>query len=130
MPKKAQTIHSDEPTLKACLIGTYPPRLCGIGTFTYDLRHSLNDIDSHVIAISDMHSKHKYPNEVVFEIRQHDPDDYHLAAEYLNSSGIDLVCLQHEFGIFGGPDGSYINGLLANLTVPVVTTLHTVLREP
>ena len=130
MPKKAKTTHSDEPTLKACLIGTYPPRLCGIGTFTYDLRHSLNDIDSHVIAISDMHSKHKYPNEVVFEIRQHDPDDYHLAAEYLNSSGIDLVCLQHEFGIFGGPDGSYINGLLANLTVPVVTTLHTVLREP
>ncbi len=130
MPNKVTGFSADDSALKAFLIGTYPPRECGIGTFTYDLRHSLNDIQSSVIAITSQHLKSKYPKEVAFEIRQHDSDEYQLAAEYINSSGADLVCLQHEFGIFGGPDGTYINDLLANLTVPVVTTLHTVLAKP
>ncbi len=130
MPTKMRRLHVDDSALKICLIATYPPRECGIGTFTCDLRHSLNDTQSTVIAITSEDTKHRYPEEVVFEIRQHDLEDYRLAAEYLNSSGIDLVCLQHEFGIFGGPDGSYINTLLKNLRVPVVTTLHTVLPQP
>ncbi len=130
MPTKMRRLHVDDSALKICLIATYPPRECGIGTFTCDLRHSLNDTQSTVIAITSENTKHRYPEEVVFEIRQHDLEDYRLAAEYLNSSGIDLVCLQHEFGIFGGPDGSYINTLLKNLRVPVVTTLHTVLPQP
>ncbi|HEX9425991.1 MAG TPA: glycosyltransferase [Pyrinomonadaceae bacterium] len=121
---------ADESELKTCLIGTYPPRECGIGTFTRDLRNSLNAVQANVIAITNDTTEHQYPEEVIFEIRQHDIDDYRLAAEYINSSGVDLVCLQHEFGIFGGPDGSYINTLLADLTVPVVTTLHTVLTQP
>ncbi len=130
MATKVRRPDVDESALKICLIGTYPPRECGIGTFTCDLKHSLNDIHSDVIAITNENTKHQYPEEVVFEIRQHELDDYRLAAEYINSSRMDLVCLQHEFGIFGGSDGSYINALLANLTVPVVTTLHTVLTRP
>lgn len=131
MPTKVRKIHTNEESaLKTCLIGTYPPRECGIGTFTYDLRHSLNDIHSSVIAITNENTKYQYPEEIVFEIRQHSIDDYRLATEYLNSSGVDLICLQHEFGIFGGPDGSYINALLTNLRMPVVTTLHSVLTQP
>ncbi len=121
---------NDEKKLKICLIGTYPPRECGIGTFTYDLRHALNGVQSNVIAITSPNTKHKYPQEVTFEIRRNQLGDYRQAAEYINCSGIDLVCLQHEFGIFGGDDGDYIADLLANLTVPVVTTLHTVLPDP
>jgi glycosyltransferase involved in cell wall biosynthesis len=130
MPARVKLPNLDAPALKTCLIGTYPPRECGIGTFTYDLRQSLDGIHSNVIAITNDNTKHRYPEEVLFQIRQHNIDDYRLAAEYLNSSGIDLVCLQHEFGIFGGPDGSYISTLLANLRMPVVTTLHTVLSQP
>jgi glycosyltransferase involved in cell wall biosynthesis len=90
----------------------------------------LNGVESNVIAITSPNTKHKYPQEVTFEIRRNQLGDYRQAAEYINCSGIDLVCLQHEFGIFGGDDGDYIADLLANLTVPVVTTLHTVLPDP
>lgn len=83
-----------------------------------------------VIAITNEADSLDYPEEVVFEIRQNRIDDYRLAAEYINFSGVDLVCVQHEFGIFGGNFGRYVTELLLNLQKPVVTTLHTVLQEP
>jgi glycosyltransferase involved in cell wall biosynthesis len=120
--------------LKVCLIGTYPPRECGIGTFTRDLRNAIcqvaDDVQAFVIAMTNPPNNYKYPPEVVFEIRQNQLNDYRLAAEYINFSGADIVCVQHEFGIFGGPEGRYILELLKNLNKPVVTTLHTVLSEP
>jgi glycosyltransferase involved in cell wall biosynthesis len=118
--------------LKVCLIGTYPPRACGIATFTADLRQALVKDGHQAIAIATTNEPDQfdYPPEVAFEIRQNRLSDYRLAAEYINFSGVDLVCVQHEFGIFGGPDGRYITELLANLRKPVVTTLHTVLRQP
>lgn len=123
-----------EQRLKICLIGTYPPRECGIGTFTFDLRQSLCESQeggqANVIAITNPENKHRYPDEVAFEIRQNQLADYRLAAEYINSSSADVVSLQHEFGIFGGPDGRYITELLKNLRAPLVTTLHTVLSKP
>lgn len=125
---------SGERHLKVCLIGTYPPRECGIGTFTRDLRESIcqasDDVEAFVIAMTNPPNVYKYPPEVVFEIRQNQLNDYRLAAEYINFSGADIVCVQHEFGIFGGPEGRYILELLKNLNKPVVTTLHTVLSEP
>ncbi|GIU82907.1 MAG: glycosyltransferase [Acidobacteria bacterium] len=117
---------------KVRLIATYPPRACGIATFTSDLRQALmeNDCQSSVIALTGDSDRFDYPSEVVFEIRQSQLSDYRLAAEYINFSGADLVCLQHEFGIFGGNYGKYIIELLLNLQKPVVTTLHTVISQP
>ncbi len=128
---------------RVCLIGTYPPRECGIGTFTWDLRHAIeggydrfrlpdapNANTSSVIAMTNQGFDYEYPPEVVFEIRHNNAKDYRLAAEYINFSDTDVVCLQHEFGIFGGAEGRLILDLLKNLRKPVVTTLHTILRQP
>lgn len=126
-------------SLKVAFIGTYVPRQCGIATFTNDLVTSLSDIIGgrpnpyrpvQVIALNDVNNGYNYGPEVCFEILQDDKLDYKEAAVYLNVSPTDVVCIQHEFGIFGGQDGSYILTLLGNLKKPVVTTLHTVLREP
>jgi glycosyltransferase involved in cell wall biosynthesis len=120
--------------LRECFVSTFPPRECGIATFTFDLRqalHSLRDNDSStVIALTNTPDGYEYPPEVAFEVRQNQINDYRLAAEYINFSGIEVVCLQHEFGIFGGPEGSYVTEFLERLRKPVVTTLHTVLGNP
>src|SRR5262245_13062932 len=120
--------------LKVCFVGTYPPRHCGIATFTNDLQRSVQSagerIHTNVISIKKPEERRSYPPEVFFEIRENQLRDYRLAAEYINFSGIDVVCLQHEFGIFGGPDGRYAIELLERLRRPVVTTLHTLLPEP
>src|SRR3989442_2963177 len=117
-----------------CFVATYPPRECGIATFTSDLRRAIcerpNGAKASIIAITNTASGYKYPSETVFEIRQNELSDYRLAAEYANSSGADVVCLQHEFGIFGGRDGRYAIEFLERLRKPVVTALHTVLQQP
>lgn len=132
------TRHYDRPFLRECFVATYPPRECGIATFTYDLRQAICQLNPEsqpgVIALTNLpaqETKHySYPPEVVFEIRQQRLNDYRLAAEYLNLSGVEVVSVQHEFGIFGGPEGRYLAEFLEGLRKPVVTTLHTVLREP
>jgi len=120
--------------LKVCFLGSYPPRECGIATFTSDLRQAVSapprGIQATVIAMTNPPNSYEYPPEVVFEIRQNQLKDYRLAAEYIDFSGVDLVCLQHEFGIFGSSEGRYITEFLTNLHKPIVTTLHTVLPEP
>ena len=86
--------------------------------------------DCFVVPVNDLPEGYDYPREVRFEIEEQELDSYLRAADYLNFSNADIVCLQHEYGIFGGPDGSHIIRLLRNLRMPIVTTLHTVLREP
>jgi glycosyltransferase involved in cell wall biosynthesis len=83
-----------------------------------------------VVAVNDSQSRYSYPSRVRFEITESDLSSYQAAADFLNSSDIDLVCLQHEYGIFGGKSGSHVLRLLQRLKMPVVSTLHTVLREP
>jgi glycosyltransferase involved in cell wall biosynthesis len=83
-----------------------------------------------VVAVNDGHSSYSYPDRVRFEISEGDLASYSAAARFLNASNVDLVCLQHEYGIFGGKSGSHIMELLKHLKMPVITTLHTVLREP
>src|SRR5262249_11774407 len=115
-----------------CFISSYPPRECGIATFTRDLREAIGEsgyAQGIVAAMTNAREQYKYPSEVVFEIRQEEAGDYRLAAEYLNLAGLDLVCLQHEFGIFGGREGLYITELMERLKMPIVTVLHTVLAE-
>jgi glycosyltransferase involved in cell wall biosynthesis len=133
IPDEVSTELPRPPKRQVCLIGTYPPRLCGIATFTADLHASLQaegKIHSNVVALTGAAHAAQYPPEVAFEIRQNHLADYRLAAEYINFSGADVISLQHEFGIFGGAEGRYVFELLENLRAPVVTTLHTVLPEP
>ena len=120
--------------VKIAVIGNHLPRQCGIATFTTDLCDAISAVygaaQLSVVAVNDGQSSYTYPERVRFEIREGDLSSYRAAADFLNASDVDLVCLQHEFGIFGGKSGSYIVDLLKNLQMPVITTLHTVLREP
>lgn len=120
--------------MKVAFIGTYLPRKCGIATFTHDLRNSVaancDGYDCQVIAIDDAVETYTYPPEIVFRVNEQSIGDYERAAKFLNQSGFDVVSLQHEFGIFGGREGSHIIAMLRALKIPVVTTLHTVLRNP
>src|ERR1019366_57439 len=129
--------------LKACslplptriaFVGNYLPRQCGIATFTTDLCTALateyGTERLFAIPVNDPESSYQYPERVRLELAQDDISSYERAAEFLNFNGNDLVCLQHEYGIYGGTAGSYLLTLLRRLNMPVVTTLHTVLREP
>ncbi len=115
-------------------LGDYLPRKCGIATFTSDLLAAVADQNplSHCFAVpvNDIEGCYQYPEVVRFEIEEQDLESYRRAADFLNSSNVDAVSLQHEFGIFGGPAGSHLLSLLRELEAPVVTTLHTVLLKP
>jgi glycosyltransferase involved in cell wall biosynthesis len=119
---------------KIAFIGDYLPRKCGIATFTHDLCSTVAaqfpSADCFVVPVNDIPEGYDYPPEVRFEIEEKDLDSYLRAADFLNFSNTDIVCLQHEYGIFGGPAGSHILSLLRDLRAPLVTTFHTVLGEP
>jgi glycosyltransferase involved in cell wall biosynthesis len=119
---------------KIAFVGDHLPRKCGIATFTSDLlaavaaAHPQSQCLS--VSVNDIKGGYEYPGVVRFEIEEQDLPSYLRAADFLNIGNVDIVCLQHEFGIFGGPAGGHILALLRELSMPVVTTLHTVLREP
>ncbi len=119
---------------RIAFVGNYLPRQCGIATFTTDLCTALaTEYGSgrlFAIPVNDPDSSYEYPEQVRLELEQEDLTSYERAAEFLNFNGNDLVCLQHEYGIYGGVAGSHILALLRKLKMPVVTTLHTVLRDP
>jgi len=119
---------------KVAFLGDYLPRKCGIATFTSDLRNSvaaqLPGAKCPVVPANDVEGGYDYPAEVSFEIGEQDLPSYLRAADYLNITDVDVVCLEHEFGIFGGPAGSHVLALMRELRMPIVTTLHTILREP
>jgi glycosyltransferase involved in cell wall biosynthesis len=119
--------------LKVAFVGDYLPRKCGIATFTHDLRSAVtkaSGAECIVVTMDDIANEYAYENEVQFQVAEQELDEYRAAADFLNFSNIDVVSLQHEFGIFGGPCGSHVLALLQDLRMPVVTTLHTVLSEP
>ena len=119
---------------RIALIGNSPPRLCGIATFTEDLRAGLSafrpDIAIDVYAMTETGARYDYPSSVVCTIAQDDIGDYAAAAHRINTSGADVVCVQHEYGIFGGAAGHHLLRLLDRVRAPVVVTLHTVLENP
>jgi glycosyltransferase involved in cell wall biosynthesis len=124
--------------MKLAYIGTYPPRECGIGTFTMNLYKSMvmnnkivkGSIEGFVIALNDHEQTYDYPEEVKLTIRQEHQRDYLSAVKFINLSGADLCILEHEFGIFGGQNGVYILPLLHRLEIPLVVTLHTIIKTP
>ena len=119
---------------KIAFVGDHLPRKCGIATFTSDLLAAIAAAHPHCqcfcVSVNDIEDGYKYPDVVRFEIEEQDLSSYLRAADFLNISNVDMVCLQHEFGIFGGTAGGHILAFLRELRMPVVTTLHTVLREP
>ena len=125
---------SDRGVGSVVLVGDYPPRRCGIATFTADVRSALMearpDVRCTVAALDEPGYEHAYPEEVAYRIAQDDPAAYRAAAVAINADAPDVVCVQHEFGIFGGPAGEHLMLLLDALDAPVVSTLHTVLEEP
>jgi glycosyltransferase involved in cell wall biosynthesis len=127
-------MEEDSKIRKIAFVGDHLPRKCGIATFTSDLLaavaagHPQNQCFS--VSVNDIPGGYEYPQVVRFEIEEQDLSSYLRAADFLNISDVDIVCLQHEFGIFGGTAGGHILALLRELRMPVVTTLHTILREP
>ena len=119
---------------KIAFVGDHLPRKCGIATFTSDLlaavaaAHPQSQCFS--VSVNDIQGGYEYPEVVRFEIEEQDLSSYLRAADFLNISNVDIVSLQHEFGIFGGLAGGHILALLRELRMPVVTTFHTILREP
>ena len=122
--------------MKFVYIATYPPRQCGIGTFTRNKFFAMTSDESVqvsnegiVIAINDNNNQYDYPPEVEFVIRQGELEDYIEAAQFINDSGADICILEHEYGIFGGDDGVYILSLLQRLRIPFIAVLHTIVRD-
>src|SRR5271156_681326 len=139
------TVKEETPTLttvqprsalpsRIAIVGNYLPRQCGIATFTTDLCYALHaeygTTELLALPVNDTAEGYDYPARVRFELSEDNLASYRQAADFLNFSGIDLVCLQHEYGIFGGRAGAHILELLRRLRMPFATTLHTVLREP
>lgn len=124
---------------RVAFVGTYPPRECGIGTFTYDLVNAFDSIDptrlSTVVAMNDLgqmydYDLHDYQGRVRWQIDADDPDSYLDVADQINRSRIQVVNIQHEYGIYGGQDGEYILNFMRRLDKPIVLTMHTVLAHP
>ncbi len=119
---------------RIAVIGNHLPRQCGIATFTTDLCAAIaaeyGTARLLALPVNDTEEGYNYPARVRWSLTQDDAKSYQDAADFLNFNNIDMVCLQHEYGIFGGPAGSHILHLLRRLKMPVVTTLHTVLRQP
>ena len=124
-----------KPALHIAFVGNYSPRICGIATFTTDLCEATAKQlgrRSHVfaVAVNDTDQGYAYPRRVEFTIQKNQQSDYYEAANFVNASNADVVCVQHEYGIYGGWDGVYILSLISSLSVPVVVVLHTVLKTP
>ncbi len=119
---------------RIAFLGDYVPRLCGIATFTHDLFEAISRANPgascYVGALNDRAEGYEYPAEVRFELQEKDLDSYRRAADFLNFDNAEVLCIQHEFGIYGGQAGSHLLALLREVRMPVVTTLHTVLHKP
>jgi glycosyltransferase involved in cell wall biosynthesis len=133
--KKVGAFVKSESSIRTiAFLGNYLPRKCGIATFTTDLlravaaRHPRSRCFA--VPVNDIDRGYQYPDEARFEIEEQDLESYGGAAHFLNSSNVDVVSIQHEFGIFGGPAGSHLLALLRELKAPAVTTLHTVVPKP
>ena len=128
-------METGSPTIrKIAFIGDYLPRKCGIATFTSDLLAAVAaeypQSQCFAVSVNDIEEGYEYPAVVRFEIVEQDLTSYQRAADFINISNVDIVCVQHEFGIYGGPAGRHVLALVRELKMPVVTTFHTLLREP
>jgi glycosyltransferase involved in cell wall biosynthesis len=126
--------HADRPIRRIAVLGNHVPRQCGIATFTTDLVDAIvaehPELDCFVLAMNDPGKRHAYPARVRFELAEGDLAAYRRAADFLNVNAVDVLSVQHEYGIYGGKAGGHVLALLNDLRMPIVTTLHTILSEP
>src|SRR3989344_4319684 len=119
--------------IRVIYVSSYIPRYCGIATYTKDLTNAINLLNPYaqaeIMVLNREVEKLEYPWEVKYKIEQDNLSTYLQAADYVNQSGANLVCLEHEFGIFGGNNGEYILPFIESLKIPLVTTLHTVVED-
>lgn len=123
---------SNKKLLNIAFLSTIPPRECGIATFTQDIIDAIDlngVVNTNVIAVNNSVQR-DYSDKVIYEINQKDQNDYIELAHKLNNSNIDILVIEHEYGIYGGDHGDYILDLVNNINIPVITTLHTILTEP
>ena len=128
------SVSEEKKIVRVAVLGNHLPRKCGIATFTTHLSDALNavapDLDCFVLAMNDGGHHHAYPPRVRFELADNDPAAYRRAADFLNVNAVDVISVQHEYGIFGGKAGGHVLTLLRDLRMPIVTTLHTILATP
>jgi glycosyltransferase involved in cell wall biosynthesis/CBS domain-containing protein len=131
---KNKAIYTSIEKPNVSFLSSFPPRECGIATYTSDLVDSISRLQvlgpPIITAVNDKGGYYDYPSSVKLQIEREEIDSYKEAAKRINASGIDVVNLQHEFGLFGGVWGEYLIEFLENLNKPVITTLHTVFQEP
>lgn len=129
-----QTVTTRGALRTVALLGNHLPRHCGIATFTHDLTDALDaahpELSSFVLAMNDRGKEYDYPARIRFELAESELADYHRAADFLNVNDVDVLSVQHEYGIFGGKAGAYVLSMLGELRMPIVTTLHTILEKP
>ena len=140
LPNRVLSVPVISPTVslslpsRIAIVGNYLPRQCGIATFTTDLCDAVSKEYGterlFAMPVNDPESEYDYPERVRFELTEEKLSSYEQAADFMNFTNVDLICLQHEYGIFGGSAGSHVLELLRKVRMPVVTTLHTVLRDP
>ncbi len=131
---EGKTMPDERSIRRVAMLGNHLPRQCGIATFTTDLSDAIAavgpDLDCFVLAMNDGRHRHAYPGRVRFELTDTDTGAYTRAADFLNVNAVDVISVQHEYGIFGGKAGSHLLPLLRELRMPIVTTLHTILATP
>ena len=129
---KGTTLTTQAPRM--LFLGSFPPRECGIATFTKDVVDSYDDefgTRSTIVAIDEPGGEsRRYSDQVVARLTQDDPASYPAIADFVNAYACDALSIQHEYGLFGGEEGEWIVDLIARVRKPVITSLHTVLPEP
>lgn len=136
MPRKQiqEKLAEVDRSIRVIYVSSYIPKPCGIATYTKDLTTAVNELNpqnlAEIMAFTPDGQKYDYPWEVKYRVRQNKIEDYINAAKYINQSGAQVVHLQHEFGLFGGNVGDYIIPFLENIRKPIVTTFHSILRQP
>ncbi len=129
-----QMLDTQQSRVRTIFVSSYVPRKCGIATFTRDLVGALNDLNSEstaeIIAINAGEQELDYPWTVKYRIFQENLDSYYKAAEYVNQSSADIICVQHEYGLYGGELGEHLFNFLRNVNKPIVITFHTILAKP
>lgn len=129
-----QILDTQQSPVRTIFVSSFVPRKCGIATFTKDLTNALNDLNSEnlaeIIAINNGDNELEYPWDVKYRIFDDKLDSYYKAAEYVNQSSADIICIEHEFGLYGGELGEYVFDFLRSINKPIVTTFHTILADP
>jgi glycosyltransferase involved in cell wall biosynthesis len=133
MSRMNQILDTYQHSVDVAFLSSYIPRKCGIATFTKDLTKAINDLNPErtvrIVAMGNG-EPYTYPSEVLLDLEKDALEDYERAVQRINASEIEILCVQHEYGLYGGETGDALIKLLESIRQPLVTTLHTILQYP